>query len=202
MWFTEERGGKVAKVTMLGVITEYNVPTPGSSPTEITAGPDGNLWFTEGSGNEGGSPLMAGKVAKATTSGVVTEYSFPRALGCPLCLDFGPEGIVAGPDGNIWVTEASGDRVARVTTSGTITEFRTPSIGPILPWSITVGPDRNLWFTDYCGIVSKSTTAGAITEYSVAGAYSKLGGITTGPDGRLWFTEGSPNKVAAIVPPA
>ena len=50
------------------------------------------------------------------------------------------------------------------------------------------------------GIVSKSTAAGAITEYTVAGANSRLGGITGGPDGRLWFTEGSPNKVAAVVP--
>jgi virginiamycin B lyase len=64
-----------------------------------------------------------------------------------------------------------------------------------------VGPDGNLWVTDYDGIVSKSTTAGAITEYTVAGANSQFGSITAGPDGRLWFTEGRPNKVAAVVPP-
>jgi hypothetical protein len=35
MWFTEILGNKVAKVTMTGKITEYTVPTPGSSPSQI-----------------------------------------------------------------------------------------------------------------------------------------------------------------------
>ena len=34
------------------VITEYAVPTAASYPVGITAGPDGNLWFTEYSGNK------------------------------------------------------------------------------------------------------------------------------------------------------
>jgi hypothetical protein len=35
-----------------GAITKLNVPTPNSLPADITAGPDGNLWFTEAEGNE------------------------------------------------------------------------------------------------------------------------------------------------------
>ena len=30
-----------------GLFTEFPIPTAGSSPNGITAGPDGNLWFTE-----------------------------------------------------------------------------------------------------------------------------------------------------------
>src|SRR5262245_46181317 len=30
-------------------ITEYPIPTVGANPYRITAGPDGNLWFTEAS---------------------------------------------------------------------------------------------------------------------------------------------------------
>src|SRR2546426_5443146 len=32
----------------IGDITEYPVPPPDSGPGFITAGPDGNLWFTDG----------------------------------------------------------------------------------------------------------------------------------------------------------
>src|ERR1700733_9521956 len=47
-----------------GVFTEFPVPTSESGPGGITAGPDGNLWFTE---------FQASKVARITTAGVITE---------------------------------------------------------------------------------------------------------------------------------
>ncbi len=58
MWFTEttsrysRRGtvhvrSAVARITPRGRITEYPLPDPNSGPTGITAGPDGNMWFTE-----------------------------------------------------------------------------------------------------------------------------------------------------------
>ena len=37
----------IGRITPAGVITEYRLPNPLSAPCEITAGPDGNLWFTE-----------------------------------------------------------------------------------------------------------------------------------------------------------
>lgn len=41
----------VGGVTTRGVFTEQTVPTPGSGPFYITAGPDLNIWFTEHSAN-------------------------------------------------------------------------------------------------------------------------------------------------------
>ena len=46
--------------------TEYTIPTLGSQPTSIAAGPDGALWFTESGSN---------KIGRITTAGVITEYS-------------------------------------------------------------------------------------------------------------------------------
>src|SRR5688572_14768365 len=47
LWFTEFFGAKIGRITPLGVITEFPLPTPpGVDPLGITAGPDGNLWFT------------------------------------------------------------------------------------------------------------------------------------------------------------
>jgi virginiamycin B lyase len=64
----------------------------------ITEGPDGNLWFTEWSGN---------KIGRITPSGTVTEFTIPTAASSP-------NGIVAGPDGNIWFTETDGGKVASI----------------------------------------------------------------------------------------
>jgi hypothetical protein len=51
LWFTEYIGNKIGRITTAGVITEFSIPTLGSSPSDITAGADGNLWFTEASGS-------------------------------------------------------------------------------------------------------------------------------------------------------
>jgi streptogramin lyase len=44
--------GKIGRITPSGTITEYPIPTSQSDLWGITAGPDGNLWFTEGNGNK------------------------------------------------------------------------------------------------------------------------------------------------------
>jgi virginiamycin B lyase len=77
----------------------------------ITAGPDGNLWFTEL-----GTSVGNGKIGRITTGGVITEFG-----GSLL----NPIGITAGPDGNLWFTEEglSNGKIGRITTAGVITEF-------------------------------------------------------------------------------
>ena len=67
----------------------YPVPTAGSYPGGITAGPDGALWFTEFSGN---------KIGRITTAGAITEHAVPTAGS-------DPEDITTGPDGALWFTE-------------------------------------------------------------------------------------------------
>ncbi len=116
-----------------GTITEYPVPTAGSAPLAMTPGPDGNLWFTEYTGNQ---------VARINPStGAVAEYPVPT----PACL---PGGIVAGPDGNIWFTEYGAARIGRLDpATGTITEFNVPTPNSY-PADIKVGPDGALWFAE------------------------------------------------------
>ena len=77
--------------------------TPGSAPLGIANGPDGNLWFTESTGN---------RIGRITPAGVVTEFSAGITPGAGLSM------IAAGPDGNLWFTESTGDRIGRITPSG------------------------------------------------------------------------------------
>ena len=88
---------------LAGKITEFALPTPGFA-SEITSGPDGNLWFTE-------SHILsvgANEIGRITPSGTITEFPIPTSYGAPT-------GITAGPDGNLWFTVLS-SMIGRITS--------------------------------------------------------------------------------------
>jgi len=227
LWFLEGDADGVGRITPMGTLTEFSVPSaPGgyTGTGAIITGPDGNLWFTES---------LAKKIGRITPTGKVTEF----ALGInayPEVITVGPDGnlwftlglsvgiigrltpdgqftdfrvnnllgggITAGPDGNLWFTEDGG--VGKITPQGTITEFPLPTSS--MPGAaITVGPDGNLWFTEE-GKIGRITPTGKITEFPVPIASTEytLGetGITAGPDGNLWFTERGVNQIGRITP--
>ena len=47
LWFTEEIGNVIGRITPSGSFSGFGIPTAKSRPEGITTGPDGNLWFTE-----------------------------------------------------------------------------------------------------------------------------------------------------------
>ena len=122
---------------------------------------------------------------------VITDFTIPTP-------NAQPQGIVGGPDGNLWICELDGNQIARLTTDGVFTEFPVPTAGSV-PTAIAVGPDGNLWFVEQNGNkVGRITTDGAITEFPIPTIHSHPNGIVTGPDGNLWFAEPDGNKVARI----
>jgi hypothetical protein len=52
MWFAEQTGNKIGRITTGGVTTEYPVPTDTAGPFGIAAGFDGALWFSETAANK------------------------------------------------------------------------------------------------------------------------------------------------------
>ena len=69
----------------------------------ITAGPDGNVWFTE----PGVYDHPGYKIGRIDPYGNVTEFATPTAGSMP-------SGITAGPDGNIWFTEPAVGKVGKL----------------------------------------------------------------------------------------
>jgi virginiamycin B lyase len=62
--------------------TEYAVPTAGSSPSDIAAGPDGALWFTEPGGNKiGRITLTTTTVPTLSTWGLILLAMLTVAAG-------------------------------------------------------------------------------------------------------------------------
>jgi streptogramin lyase len=186
LWFTEDSGNQIGRITTAGVIKEFPVPTPDSHPYGIAVGPDGNLWFTEQMGN---------KIGRITPSGSITEIAIPEGATAP-------QGIVRGPDNNLWF--AIGVRLARLTLDGVFTFF--PPVGESVPVSgalgeIANGPDGNIWFTEmYGNAVGRMTLDGSYKQFHLQGESSIPRGITAGPDGNLWFTEEMTDSIGRITP--
>jgi streptogramin lyase len=242
VWFTERGtatvtattrpGNKVGRVVLAtGRVEEFTLPTTvlmpalgpdqGRRPLGITAGPDGNMWFTEERMNQ------IGRIVPAT--GEITEFQLP---------DFTfrrqPFEITSGPDGNLWFTENFGNRIGRITTGGEITEFEvpTPNSGPN---TIRRGPDPNaaadcafqrdqlgksgfdlrygsfgkcvaklattktLWFTETnANRIAQITTDGDVFEFAAPTPAGRPIGITHGPDGAVWFAENGGNKIGRL----
>ena len=194
----------------------------------ITAGPDGNLWFTDPTGGIGrltpsGSStcfslanqanptgIAAGPdgnlwfkqgddIGRITTAGTVTLFPIPTSSGF-ISLVVNPSDIAAGPDGNVWFVELGDDQIGRITPAGTITEFGVPTAGAH-PSGIAAGSDGNLWFTESgTDRIGRITPTGSITEFPLPTPGSGPAAITSGPDGNVWFTETAANQIGRITP--
>jgi streptogramin lyase len=89
----------------LGETSDFPTPTASSGPEAITAGPEGNLWFTEGRTDK------VGEINPITHA--ISEFEIPTAGG-------GLPGIALGPEGNLWFTEYFANRVGEINPSHTL----------------------------------------------------------------------------------
>ena len=173
-------------------VVEFRL-SDGSEPVGITAGPDGNIWFTERQGN---------RIGRMTTRGVqLPGFPVPTRASRP---DY----ITVGPEGSLWFPERGGDKLGRITLKGEIGEITEFDVRPpgSEPTTITVGPDGNIWFTTlHERRIARITPYGtddqiqrSIWECPVLPPNTSLTYIVSGSDGNLWYAEDLPNFRAAI----
>jgi streptogramin lyase len=105
----------IGRVTPSGEVTTFgeclHTGPQYTGPNSITAGPDGNVWFTNFTTRSLpniGTPPGIGRI---TPSGGITEY---RA---GLSYASSPDGIVAGPDGALWFTDRELHAIGRIVPS-------------------------------------------------------------------------------------
>lgn len=145
LWFTDSSLNVIGEMDTSGnLIAEYPIPTALSNPSVISYGPDGNMWFIENT--------EFGAVAKITPTGSVTEY--------PVQLQNYQDGIVAGPDGAVWIAQGYPNSVARITTSGVVSTVPLTASNA-LGNALVVGADGKLWVDE--------ATAGAMGRLSAIG---------------------------------
>jgi len=206
VWFTGKATGTVGKITPDGQLQTYALPTVGSVPIYIKAGPDDNMWVTE---------LVGNTIARVTPDGVVTEFAIPTFNSRPIA-------IVPEPDGTaMWFTEEAGNKVARIDMAGTITEFAVPKFqANVILAGLAFDTQKNLWVQQY--VDPHNPTPGGpdhvlkidkailtatpedmasvpVTFYQVPTADTVMHRIIIqGPDGNMWFTELHTDKVGKL----
>jgi virginiamycin B lyase len=207
IWFTGKATGTVGRIAADGTLSVFALPTPGSTPIYIRAGPDGAMWVTELTGNQ---------IARVNGQGKVSEYPIPTPYSRPIAIVPDPKAAA------MWFSEEAGSNVARIGMDGRIVEYAVPRAHPnqILA-GLAFDQDGNLWVQQYvdhnrpapAGIdrivrIDKAGLAGDpgglkpehFTFYPVPTRDTVMHRIVGGPGESLWFTEMNADKVGRLVP--
>jgi virginiamycin B lyase len=187
LWFPENYGRKIGRMTTSGTFTEFPIPGAGR-PWSIASGADGNLYVAEDTSFDQLTP--AGVFTQHTI--VASQYSPARYLPA----------LISGPDHNLWAADGSRSAIARFTPDGAETDYAVP-VSNAYPAAITVGSDGALWFAQSnLDEIGRITTDGTITEYPIRLANGAQGGtsagITSDQAGVLWYTDGLTHAVGRM----
>lgn len=168
----------VGRMTPTGQVSEFPLAGKELGLTAVTAGPDGNVWFTE---------FNANKIGRVTPSGHISEFAIPIDGAYP-------SDIVTGPDGNLWFSEQRLNppaAIGRIDPTGQIAEF--PLAGDATyPGRIVTGAEGRLWFTYGVGAIGTIAPNGHSTRIALPHD-TRLQGLALGPEGNVWYTaDGDP----------
>jgi streptogramin lyase len=171
-------------------ITQYTIPrsivvngvtnTVGS-PSGITTGPDGNVWFTCEKG---------GVIGRITPLGQITLFPVTAAnhsLG----------GINTGPDGRLWFNDFTGQSTDRIVTDGsglTLFPLGAGAGGLVSNMGAVVIAES---LVSKIGVMSAT---GQVIAYPTPTANAFPHGINIGPNGDTWFVEMYADRIADMNP--
>ncbi len=174
-------------------------------PNDLTVGPEGDLWFTEGTAidaSKGESP----RIGRLTATGQLTQFLTPVQSGLPYTLHEQVGQIIAGPENDLWfIAEGLGAAVlARITPTGTLSQFpaqkvliggRPEAKSDEVPRALANAANGNLWMEEFfeAGTIGLVEPGGVVKQFRVG--ESGQGPVHSGdpmagtPDGGLWFVE-------------
>lgn len=201
IWFTEaidssspgsstvQKLARVTSSTSGGAFHTFSLPLLQQDDviTSLVSDPDGNLWF-------GISGVLSpgydefGKIGRMTPQGVLQVFSLGKFIEI--------HHLTVGSDKNLWFTCRLG--IGRITGDGKLHLFTPPDFKADYGYNaggLVAGTDGGLWYTGGSAGITRVSTDGTFTSYSIpAGptAYEthrrRLDeGITVASDGTLWF---------------
>jgi len=132
VWATLQGAGKLARITPDGEVTEIDIPTRASGPSDIAVDGSGAVWFLE---------FRTNKVGRYA-DGRFTEFPVPTAKAALT-------GLAVAPDGSVWFGELRVPALGRL-HAGVFTEFKLPR-ADARPFSVAVDGAGNVWYTDLHG---------------------------------------------------
>lgn len=170
-------GNKVIKIPPAAPATFTPYPATGVVGARWTAaGTDGNLWVADFGGQQ---------IVRVTTAGA----------GTPFPTGGGPQGVAAGPNGQVAFSDPGTNPQTVGRISAAVTTTQTPMADP---FGVAFGGDGAYWFAQFAGNnLGRLTTDG---QYSTLPLTANSGPrqISAGPNNTLWVTLDTAEKVARI----
>lgn len=135
-WGTLQSANQIVKISPTGEMTDYEIPTRGSAPSDIAIDAAGRVWFLEFRSNKIGS----------FADGKFTEYAVPGEWS-------GLTGLAVAPDGAIWFGMLRAQSLGRL-RNGEFKFFRMPR-DTARPYTLAADAEGNIWYADISGYVGK-----------------------------------------------
>jgi streptogramin lyase len=186
LWFNEQNGFAVGRITTAGVVTEFPVPRAsysanGDGPTTIVSS-GGNLWTLANVGST---------IDEVSIAGTVTQrYANLNQSATNLAPDSA---------GGVWATSLAGAGGGSVSgglfrvdpPAGAVRNYRNPEFtGQFQPVPIVAGPKGTVWFADGGAAIREVSNAGTMTAIPIHGSGPMVvTSIAFDRQGDLWFTE-------------
>jgi len=142
VWATLQSANQLMRIAPSGEITQYDLPTPGASPTDVAVDPKGGIWIIEFRGN---------KVAHFS-DGKFSEYPLPEGKAAP-------SGIAVAPDGTVWFGMLRGGALGRL-RDGRMELFPLPRESA-RPYTVAAAGNGDIWYADISGFVGTIPAAAA-----------------------------------------
>jgi virginiamycin B lyase len=196
IWFSEKVGKKLAMYDPeKKTFSSYPLPASWGSVgfSQITAGPDGVIWFTVNRWAEGSDePHMLGRFTPA--DGYFTKFAVPnKAI---------PQELMVDGAGVLWFFAANKNHLYRIDPrSFSLKGYPIPTANGH-PRSLAAAQNGHIWFveanTNKIGefIPERET----FKEYDVLTSFSNPGKISIDKQGRIWFVQVTANRLGVFTP--
>jgi virginiamycin B lyase len=142
VWGTLQAGNQLVRISGSGEMTEQELPTRSSSPTDVAVDGSGNVWVVE---------FRANKIARFA-NGKFTEYELPPTQAAI-------SGLAVAQDGSIWFGLVRSASLGRL-RNGEMSFFRLPR-EDARPYSVAIDQKGNVWYADIKGYVGMIPSAQA-----------------------------------------
>jgi virginiamycin B lyase len=176
VWFTEAPKQRIARMSVDGVVTSFDLTTPIARLGRLAAAADGSIWFAEGS---------LGSVTQLKDGHFVRHTIGPRP-GAE-STDVAPFGVAVAPDGVVWASLQGADALLRVTPGRESKMIEVPIRGAGLG-DVAIGPDGAVWFLAAAANKIGRYAGGRFESFSVPTPNAGLMSLAVAPDGAAWFT--------------
>jgi virginiamycin B lyase len=134
VWATLQSANQLIRIAPSGEVTQYDLPTPGASPTDVAVDGKGGVWVIEFRGN---------KIAHFA-DGKFTEYALPEGKAAP-------SGIAVALDGSIWFGILRGGGLGRL--RGGKIDFVPLPRDNARPYTLAADSKGDVWYADISGFV-------------------------------------------------